>query len=106
MKVAININGEIKPIKVYNQGASRPIMTLGDAIDIYCTDNPDNLAASTIKKYRHIREGHLDKIMDMDIYQITEDILEKALAEETAKGYAMSTVTGFRRLVRKVSPVI
>lgn len=106
MKVAININGELKPIKVYGQETSEPTITLGDAIDIYCTDNPDNLAPSTLKKYQHIREGHLERIMDLDIYQITEDILEKALAEEIAKGYAESTVTGFRRLVRKVSPVI
>ncbi len=106
MKVAINIQGKCRPIQVYGQEPEQSSITLAEAIDIFCNDNPENLAPSTLKKYRHIREGHLSSIMNMDIYQITEDLLEKALAEETAKGYAGSTVAGFRRLVRKVSPII
>ena len=106
MKVVINIQGKFKPIKIFGQPDEKQVMTLGDAIDIYCADNPDNLAPSTLKKYQHVRDDHLGSIMDMDIYQITEDILEKALEEETAKGYSKSTIAGFRRLVKKVSPVI
>ena len=69
----------------------------------YIESQKGKLAESTLRGYRSIANNHLDPIMaGHGIYELTEELVQKAFDEEIAKGLSEKTLKGYRSFVLKV----
>ena len=96
-KYTIRINGKITKKKSDK-------FTLRDAFTRYIWTNRKNgtLAEATIDGYEVIRDKHLQDIMDIDLNDLTEEMIQKAIDKELEAGYTMNTVRKYKAVLMKL----
>ena len=77
-------------------------VTLFDAFNRYISANRETLATSTIKSVENIRDKHLQGLMNMNVFDISDDAIQLALDLEANNGISASTVKKYRQTVKKV----
>ncbi len=77
------------------------LLTLGEAIDRYIQLKDGVLSPSTIRSYTSMRQNHFKQLMPMQLKNITRNVLQKAINEES-KQYSPKTVLNSYRLLTAV----
>lgn len=90
----------ITPVEV--EDTAEAVVTLLDAFNRYIFANQEALAASTIKSIVNIRDKHMQGLMNMNVFDISDDDIQLALYEEIKNGISDSTIKRYRRTVKKV----
>ena len=76
--------------------------SLFDAFNRYIFANQETLAASTIKSIENIRDKHLQGLMSMNVFDISDNDIQLALDEEAKNGISASTIKKYRQTVKRV----
>lgn len=77
------------------------LLTLGEAIDRYIQMKDSVLSPSTIRSYTSMRKSHFQQLMDLPLKNITKNVLQRAVNEES-KTLAPKTVLNNYRLLTAV----
>jgi hypothetical protein len=96
-KYTIRING-----RIIKKKSDR--LTLREAFTHYIWKNrkEKTLAEATVDSYEVIRDKHLQDIMDADIFDLTEEMVQKALDKELEAGYTANTVRKYKAVLMKI----
>lgn len=79
----------------------RDRMTLGQAWDKYIADRANILSPATIREYKATRKNSFNKLMDVDVFSITQDDIQSEI-NNMAKGSAPKTVRNKHGLLHSV----
>lgn len=60
-------------------------MTVGEAIDKYISIKENVLSPTTIYGYKKIRQGYLQMLMDLPLQKLTQEIVQKAVNDESKR---------------------
>jgi integrase len=60
-------------------------MTVGEAVDKYIESKDGILSPTTISGYKKIRKNNLEKLMDMSLRDITNEVIQKEINNESKK---------------------
>lgn len=69
----------------YKKSGSPPLMTVGEAIDLYISSNESVLAPKTIREYKGYRIRYLQGIMSVRIKDLTNTVIQKEINEEARR---------------------
>lgn len=70
----------------------RSVLTVGKAIDKYIDSKEKVLSPSTVRGYKTIRNNHLQEIMSINLTELTQLDIQKAVSSEQAKGKSPKTI--------------
>lgn len=65
------------------EASKKPVVTLGEAIDIYIASKNNVLSPSTIAGYRVVRRNHLQSLMSIPVDDLTAHTIQSAVNEES-----------------------
>lgn len=77
-----------------------PDITVGQAIDEYIAMKDAVLSPSTIRSYRVIRRNWLQGLMDIQVYDLTQADVQRAVNREAASGKSPKTLRNAHGLLR------
>lgn len=77
-------------------------LTVGKAIDRYISEKTGTLSPSTIKGYMAIRKNYLQEIMDLNISDLTQSDIQRAVSSDSMKGKSPKTIRNAHGLLTAV----
>ena len=80
-------------------------LTVGKAFDKYIESKDTVLSPSTIRGYKRIRKSYLQSIMDMNLSDITQEDVQKAINKDKKNGLSCKTIRNAHGLLSAVLSV-
>lgn len=84
------------------QFEKRVPLNVGKAFDKYIESKDSVLSPSTIHGYKKIRKNHLQSLMDLNITELTQEDVQKAINKEAKAGISSKTIRNAHGLLSAV----
>lgn len=114
MKVSISVGGKRYPTRKekvkeclaalqHDKAVEKPtVITLRGAFVRYIIQNVNKLSEETLRKYSHLADKHFEKIMDIDVFDITQEDLQASFDDEAKKGWTKKTLQNYKSCMKNV----